>query len=310
MPKRPRQDRQRGFALVVVLWVVALAALQVSLFNLTVRDAAHLSGNELAILRGESLATGAVEVAVSHLLDGDAERRWRADGSLRQVTFGGASLSIVIRDESARIDINEADPELLGSMLRPYARRLGDVAQWVDRIIDWRDADSDRRPQGAEELDYKRAGLAYGPSNGPFLDPVELSRVLGFPPDAAQALAGYLTVYGGDGKVNPMLAPREVLLMLPGASEVEVDRALELRRLGGNAALGMPAALGASAAWLGAKTGPTYRIEVSVRGDAEPAVGTAEAVVLLGRDGSTPFRTLSWRYEPRMWGPATQVGSQ
>ena len=38
MPSRSRARGQRGIALVVVLWIVTLLALQVSIFNLTVRD--------------------------------------------------------------------------------------------------------------------------------------------------------------------------------------------------------------------------------------------------------------------------------
>jgi general secretion pathway protein K len=300
--------RQRGLALVVVLWVVALVALQVSLFNLTVRDAAALSGNELAILRGEALATAGVEIAVSRLLERDPERRWTADGSSHEVPFGGANLTIVVADEAGRIDINEADAELLASLMRPYARRLNDVRQWADRIMDWRDADSERRPDGAEELDYQRARMPYGPSNGPFLDVTELARVLGLPREAARDLAGILTVHGGDGKVNPLLASREVLAMLPGANAADVDRALELRRQGGPAAQNMASALAASRNWLGNRRGPAYRIEVSVRGVDVPATGSVEALVLVGRDAEAPYRTLRWRYDPGMWSRQAEDG--
>lgn len=301
MSSRLCDDRQRGFALVVVLWIVTLLALQVSLFNLTVRDAAALAGNELAVLRGEALAAAAVEVAAARLLDRDAERRWQADGTTREIAFGGAYLAITIKDEAARIDVNEADAELLGALLQRSAGISGNIAQLVDRIIDWRDADSDRRPRGAEELDYRRAGMPGGPNNGPLLDASELARVLGFPPDAAHWLANYLTVYGGEGNINPMLAPREVLLMLPGVEEAQVDRALELRRRGAESAQSVPAELGSAKKWLTARKGPAYRIELAVRGDTVPAIGTAEAVILLGKDTLAPYRILSWRYEPRMW---------
>ena len=236
MTKVSHLERQRGLALVVVLWVVSLLALQVSIFNLTVRDTSSLASTELAMLRGEALAMAGVEMAVARLLERNPARQWVADGSVREFHFGGARVSIAIKDEAARVDINEADSELLAAMLRPYARSSGTIQQWVDRIMDWRDPDSDRRPQGAEAPDYRRARLPYGPSDGPFLDPSELERVLDFPPEVAEALAGRLTVYGGDCKVNPLLAPREVLMMLPDAQPAEIDRALDLRVRGDAAA--------------------------------------------------------------------------
>jgi general secretion pathway protein K len=293
------QERQRGLALVVVLWVVALLALQVSIFNLTVRDTSSLASTELAVLRGEALAMAGVEMAVAHLLERDPVRRWSADGSVREFHFGGARISVAVKDEAARVDINEAAPELLASMLRPYARSSGTVQKWVDRIMDRRDADADRRPQGAEAPDHRRA------NNGPFLDPSELERVLDFPAEVAEALAGRLTVYGGDGKVNPLLAPRDVLMMLPDAEPAEIDRALDLRGRGGEA--DVSATLGRLQNWFTQRHGPAYRIEVAVQGETERAFGSAEAVILIGKDTAAPFSTLSWRYEPRMWVAAGHV---
>ena len=46
-------------------------------------------------------------------------------------------------------------------------------------------------------------------------------------------LSPYLTVHGGEGKINPLVAPREVLLMLPGVDPAEIDRALNLRQRAG-----------------------------------------------------------------------------
>ena len=120
---RPSAGRQRGFALIVVLWIVTLIALQVSLFNLTVRDAGALAGNELAIARGEALAAAGVELAVARLLGTDRDRRWPADGRTREVRFGGALLGIRITDEAGRIDLNALAGELADALLQPYGRR-------------------------------------------------------------------------------------------------------------------------------------------------------------------------------------------
>lgn len=294
LPSRARAGRQRGIALVVVLWIVTLLALQVSLFNLTVRDAASLAGNELAAARGEALAAAGVELAGARLTEREIGRRWQANGGTQTVELGGAQLQIRITDEASRFDINEADPELLASLLRPYASSPAALAEWVDRIIDWRDPDSDRRPQGAEELDYRRAGLAYVPRNGPFLDVSELGRVLGVPARVVDGLAPYVTVHGSDGKINPNLAARQALLLLPGAEPAEIDRALRLKQEGKG--VGGPDALGALSKWFTTRSGPTYRVEVLVRGgDSDTVMGNVEAVILIGRDGAAPFRVFSWR---------------
>jgi general secretion pathway protein K len=263
----PLDERQRGFALLVVLWIVTLLALQISIFNLSVRDAASLAGNEMAMARGEALAAAGVEMAAARLLEPSAEWRWPADGRTREASFGGARLFITIADEAGRFDINEVDGEVLESMLRPFGGAAEAVTRWIDR-------------------------------NGPFLDPTELAHAVGLPPSALQPLARHLTVHGGDGRINPLSAPREALLMLPGADPAEVERALALRRRGGTTAADVARLLTSVDKWLTERTGPAYRVEVAVRGETVPAIGWAEATILVGKDAAAPFRVLSWRYEP------------
>src|SRR5262245_7577473 len=251
-------ERQRGFALLVVLWIVTLLALQISIFNLAVRDAGTLAGNELAMARGEALAAAGVEMAAARLMEPAGEWQWPADGRSREVGFGGARLFITITDEAGRFDINEVDGEVLDALLHPFGGSADAVTQWIDR-------------------------------NGPFLDPTELAHALGLPPSALQSLTPYLTVHGGDGRINPLAAPREALLILPGADPAEVDRASILRQRGA-AAADVARSLSSVDKWLTERTGPAYRIEVAVRGQSTPAIGWAEATILIGKDAAAPFR--------------------
>ena len=292
---KPGMTSQRGIALVVVLWIVTLLALQVSIFNLTVRDAAALAGNELAAARGEALAAAGVEMAAARLMERELARRWQGNGGSHALVLGGARVQITILDESAASTsmrpATSCWPRCCG---RPRPRRQRST-QWVDRILDWRDPDSERRPQGAEDIDYRRAGVGYGPRNGPFLDVSELGRVLGIPASVAEGLSRHLTVFSGEGKINPLLASREALLLLPGADPLEIERALQLKREGTSA--NWAASLTSLSRWFTARVGPTYRVEVVVRSDGTGAnIGRAEAVILIGMDAATPFRVLSWRY--------------
>jgi len=260
--------RERGFALLVVLWIVTLLALQVSIFNLTVRDAGALAGNEMAIARGEALASAGVELAAARVAETEAAWHWNADGSTREVSLGGARLYVTITDEAGRFDINEIDGDVADSLLRPFGSSADALTQWIDQ-------------------------------NGPLLDPSQLQRALGLSAAAMLALEPYLTVHGGDGKINALVAPREALLGLPGANAADVERVLKLRQRGLLSAQDVARALSSVDKWLTERTGPAYRVEVAVRGESTSAIGWAEATILLGKDDKTPFRVLSWRYEPR-----------
>ena len=52
----------------------------------------------------------------------------------------------------------------------------------LEAILDWRDADDLKRPNGAEAPDYQAAGSKYVPTNSPFESVGELQRVLGVTP--------------------------------------------------------------------------------------------------------------------------------
>jgi general secretion pathway protein K len=265
-------ERQRGFALLVVLWIVTLLALQISIFNLSVRDAGALAGNELAMARGEALAAAGVEMAAARLMEPprmgpSTEWQWSADGRTRQVSYGGARLFVTITDEAGRFDINELDGEVLDSLLRPFGGSADAVTTWLDQ-------------------------------NGPFVDPTQLADAVGLPASALQSLAPYLTVHGGDGRINPLAASREALQMLPGADLGEIEQALALRRRDGVTAADVARLLTSVDKWLTERTGPAYRVEVAVRGESMPAIGWAEATILIGKDAAAPFRVLSWRYAP------------
>ena len=90
-------------------------------------------------------------------------------------------------------------------------------------ILDWRDSDDLKRPNGAEEADYRAAGRTYKPSNAPFDSVGELARVLGVTPALVARLADSLTVYSRQPGINPATATRDVLLAIPNVTPDVVD---------------------------------------------------------------------------------------
>src|SRR5262249_8408746 len=114
---------------------------------------------------------------------------------------------------------------------------------------------------------------------------------------ALQPIVPYLTVHGGDSRINPLVAPREVLALLPGVDPGEIERAMALRRRGGASFADVARVLGSVDKLLTERTGPAYRVEVAVHGEESPAIGWAEATILIGKDATAPYRILRWRYD-------------
>lgn len=296
------RERQQGFALVVVLWIIAMASLQVSLFNLTVRDATALAANEAAIARGEALVNAGVELAMARIRARNEADRWRADGQERTIGFAGAFLHIRITAESARIDINASDPLVIRGLIAQLTGNEGLAITLADRIADWRDPDDDRRPNGAERGEYGRGSIGASIGNRPFVDMAELSRVLGMPADLARAMQPFITVWNVGGRINPQIAPIEVLRALPGVSGNDLAYLVQLRGQPTLPASSLQQAVATLTRYLGTSFGPAYRIAVRVSSGVVPAIGRAEVVAVREIDEGAPFRVMSWQQEPRTAG--------
>jgi hypothetical protein len=106
---------------------------------------------------------------------------------------------------AARLNVNVADEEVL--------RRLLGSQALTNALLDWRDADSLPREQGAEFEEYRRAGRL-PPRNGPLAAVAELRFVRGFEDLDMAQLEATFTVEG-DGRLDLGRAAPEILVALP-----------------------------------------------------------------------------------------------
>ena len=120
---------------------------------------------------------------------------WRRDASLHEWVFDDTPVAVRLSDESAKIDVNTANQELLKGLFRFAGLSEEDAVKLIDAVLDWRDPDSLKRPFGAEEAEYSQAGLKGRPANFPFQSTEELQLVLGMRPEVFQRIAPMITVY-------------------------------------------------------------------------------------------------------------------
>lgn len=221
---------ERGVALVLVLWLATLLMVVASSFIFASRADTLVMRNSMSMARAEAIADAAVSRAVFETSRTDnAPDMWRRDGVPVEWAFDGGKVRLEIRDESAKIDVNTAADALLHGLFVSIGIAPDEAARLQDAILDWRDPDSLKRPNGAEESDYKAAGLAYKPANAPFQAIEELQLVLGMRPDIFRRVAPLITVHSRQSGVNPATASREVLLAIPGLTPEAVDRFLAMR---------------------------------------------------------------------------------
>jgi general secretion pathway protein K len=191
---------QRGFALLVVLWTLAVLALLGTQLVVTSRRDTQLARNMFDGTVLEAAANGAVQQAIFGVLDGSS-RHWSADGGLQTVQIGRAIVAVRVEDESDKVNPNTASPKLLEALLLQVGADPGTAAAVAASIVEWRLVSGSGPRPSATVARYAAAGRDYAPSGAPFARPDELGGVLGMTPELLARLRPHLTVFT-DGDPN------------------------------------------------------------------------------------------------------------
>jgi len=295
--------RERGFALILVLWSLLLLTTIGISFGYAAR-VETVTGTTLSdAVRAEAVAAGGVRRAILGLLAKDEELRWPVDGQVRAIPWPNALLRVSVRAESAKIDLNQAPPELLTGLFENLLPE-GEAERLVEVVLAQRER-AGARPQGETDTDRRAsrsARLARGtrPSGlaqQAFTSVDELVQLPGFDPERVRRVRPYLTVHSGRAKIDAASADVEVLAAVPGVSR---EAALEFvaERAARPAVDGEPldlSFLGQGEDYLEAR--PRSGV-ANVRALARLNAGGAalvEAVVSLGGSGGAPYQLLDWR---------------
>lgn len=143
--------RQRGVALLLVLWVLALLgtllAGLVGWVHLQNRQALWQRQH----LQGQLAAEAGIAMAVLAQLDHDPQRRWLADNQVHVLRFEGAELAVSLRSEQGQVDLNAAPVELIARLLQACGAPPGDARQ-LAQSVERRRADDQAPLRMVEEL--------------------------------------------------------------------------------------------------------------------------------------------------------------
>jgi general secretion pathway protein K len=289
--------RQRGFALVAVLWIIAgLAALASAYTTFAINTAASVYWPQQR-LQVDAALRAAVELTAYRQLSWPKASRPSIGAFSAQL--GVARLEVSYRAETARIDINNAPRETLVGLFGAVGEKAAAAGFIADRIMAWRgrlDDDSKR----AEASIYRKAGLFYKPAGAPFDNVLELAMLPGVSPTLLLRALPYLTVYSGSAKIDPMIADQTVLAAVPGMS-AKAEAAL---RAGAQGLRDNPTAFGEIAGalsdFISLDTNDNFRAKIAVTFPNRRV--EAEIVLLVSDSATEPYRILYWRddfEEPR-----------
>lgn len=294
-----RSRRQRGIAFLVVLWVVALVSILLGGFAVIARTENLQARHLLDGTRARYAAEAGISLAAYSLRRSDPELRWVADGRPYAFGFNGTEVTVKVYNESGKLDINVATQDQLTMLFRGTGG-LGEEEALImaARVEDWRDPDDMASLNGAEEVEYEQAGLAYGPANAAFITTGELQQVLGMDYPLFRRLEPAITVYSGSRNVDPMYAPLEALLALPDMTEEDARNLIELRQQippgtdPGISGLTLPD----GTPLVASGGGVTYSIESTAR-LPNGASSSLDVTIQLGgsNTGARPYVIMRWR---------------
>jgi type II secretory pathway component PulK len=256
--RRPAGRGQEGVVLLVVLFFALLLTGGVATFLRRTTVDSMIARNREQAAQADALARGGVRLAEALLLE-DRLREQQGQPPLdthldpwaqvrdQPIPSEVGTLTLRIEDTGARFNLNalfevegtggfrarEESEELLVRMLEkvieelplaPAERSLYEPRELAQNLIDWVDADSERRSGGPEDDYYQQQDPPYAAYNRPLFSVDELRLVEGFDAHLVAGLAPYVSVYpfapGGCGTaqrgcgVNLNTAPPHVLALL------------------------------------------------------------------------------------------------
>jgi len=221
--------KQRGLALVMVLWVLSLLTIMAGSFALNMRREASITAGIKNNAFALAVAESGIAIAELMLLNPDQNKRWRTDGSIYEIITNDTKVRVRLLSEAGKIDINKADQVLLEALMVNVPSVAEQKSKIVGAILDWRDADDLVHSDGAEKKEYKEAGLSYQPRNKPFQTLEELQLVLGMNEAAFLQIEPLITIYSGQATVYEQLAAKEVLQIIPGLEASLIDSYITAR---------------------------------------------------------------------------------
>jgi general secretion pathway protein K len=225
-----RVSRERGIAFVLVLWVIAMLSILLGSFALIARTENLQSRHLFDTTQARYAAEAGLNLAVYELRKADPLARWVADGRPYRFGFGTAEVEVSITDDSGKIDINSAagNGDLLTNLFVTHGVAPDQAVALSDAIKDWIDSDDLKQPNGAEEEDYRAAGLSYSPKNAPFDTVSELQQVLGMTYELYTKIEPAITIYSGRSAPNAGFAnPDALRAMYPDASPEEIEQLVQ-----------------------------------------------------------------------------------
>lgn len=157
-----RQDD--GFALIAVLGLMLmLSIIALGIIQYAEVGARAASGERQRV--SDKYLGFAALAQYEHEVIADARARSKAGGDHTMKVLG-KSITLMVENENSRLNISRASQEEIIKYMVTKEIDEKDAEQIAAKVLDWRDSDNLKRPNGGEAIDYGLADVR--PRNSPF----------------------------------------------------------------------------------------------------------------------------------------------
>ena len=253
--------KQKGVALIVVLWMVSIMLMIGSAMLYSVKTDSTMTSYTRTSAQASAYADAALRYTVAQLMLPKQIQEIQTTGSPYLWQYDGIKIEISVIGENGLIDLNRATRVLLKKVLEQVGIVEEEAETLLDAIQDFSDKDDLKRLSGAEDRDYEDAGYDFGAKDAPFERIEELQQVMGMTASLYKRLSKYLTVSSQGKGINPMLAPRHILMLLADGDTSLVDDYIQ-QRIDSEGAYVQPSFGGS---FIDRSQQPRYRIQIRVK---------------------------------------------
>jgi general secretion pathway protein K len=215
----------RGAAIMLALWALFLLSAMVISWALDIDTRLTNAGNANRVIEATAMASSGAEIAFHPAV--------KPGAPVLKGGFGpGQSFEARITGEGGRINLNwlvvppenPARLEFLRKYLEVKGVDLNERDHMIDCLLDWVDPENLVRLNGAEnEPGYK-------PANKLLASLEEVRRIRGWEEFTSRPDWDVDLTLKSTGTIDLSWAPRDVLLALPGMTDIRVDQFLSMRR--------------------------------------------------------------------------------
>jgi general secretion pathway protein K len=248
----PEVLAEKGVALIMVLWVMAILSVVALEFSFAMRTDINITKNNKEDLQRYAMAEGGVQRAITELIyKNDArvqqsrktliseeipaeQREWVADGRSYTVPFEQGSCEIRMISEAGKININVVSEASLRKIIGQLGLEGAERDVVVDSILDWRDPDDFYRANGAENDYYLSLPEPYYCKNGNLDSIEELLLIKGVTPNLFHGKKG--APEGEEGSTD-RVGLKDIFSIYAPGEQVDINSATPLVM---NMVLGIP----------------------------------------------------------------------